>query len=378
MQITTVLRQAWRAFFQLRKRRSEPVWARVSIATALAIALWSIGVGLCAVGILKVETDNIALWRFLFGGSIVLFLSIAYGFLALAYLLEWTLPAWLIDIVSPARDWRGAALMSALAIGGAMLGQFMGLRLSALIFHYDLSKIFESLPRTALSFLKLLLVIATINAIFWQLRLKRQLLEQQATRAQLLLLQAQIEPHFLFNTLANVQSLMDHDPPRAKQMLESFTDYLRANLGQLRHPDSTLAAELELVERYLELLRIRMGDRLDFSITASDQARSCQLPVLLLQPLIENAIHHGLEPKIEGGYVRVRANVLAGRLCIEVEDDGLGIDGPRRAIRTGHGMALANLRTRLHTRYADDAELTLTAQAVGTLVELKLPFQAPA
>ena len=149
--------------------------------------------------------------------------------------------------------------------------------------------------------------------------------ERRATEAQLQLLQAQIEPHFLFNTLANVLSLIEHDAPRAKLMLESFTDYLRASLGELRREHSSVGAELDMASAYLQLLQLRMDERLRFRIEASEAARRVVVPPLLLQPLIENAIQHGLEPKVEGGEVVVRASVEGDRLRLVVEDNGLGL-----------------------------------------------------
>ena len=204
--------------------------------------------------------------------------------------------------------------------------------------------------------------------------------ERRATEAQLKLLQAQIEPHFLFNTLANVHSLMDHDLPKAKQMLASFTDYLRATLGTLRNDDSVVANELELARSYLQLLQSRMEDRLRFTITADEAARRQPLPPLLLQPLIENAVVHGLEPSIEGGTVCVCARVQGRQLVLEVQDDGRGLDAglgdtARPGARRGSGLALANIRQRLLARYGSEATLVVSAARPGTLARITLPLE---
>jgi two-component sensor histidine kinase len=200
--------------------------------------------------------------------------------------------------------------------------------------------------------------------------------QRRATEAQLRLLQAQIEPHFLFNTLANVQSLMDHDPPKARQMLASFTDYLRASLGSLRSEHSAVAQELELAQSYLQLLQGRMEDRLRFSISADDAARGQPLPPLLLQPLVENAVVHGLEPSVEGGSVAVRAQVRGDKLVLEVQDDGRGLDAPPRpGARRGTGLALTNIRERLLTRYGGSATLDVQPAHPGTLARITLPLQ---
>jgi signal transduction histidine kinase len=204
--------------------------------------------------------------------------------------------------------------------------------------------------------------------------------ERRATEARLKLLQAQIEPHFLFNTLANVASLIDHDAPKAKAMLHAFTDYLRAALANLRSDEGPLAQELALAQHYLSLQHERMGERLRYSIEADAEARQALLPPLLLQPLVENAVLHGVEPAIEGGHVAVRARAEQGRdgrmLVLEVQDDGRGFDAPsRRPPRAGSGVALANIRARLQARYGDAGRLLVQPASPGTLARITLPFE---
>jgi len=202
--------------------------------------------------------------------------------------------------------------------------------------------------------------------------------ERRATEAQLRLLQAQIEPHFLFNTLANVQTLLDHDLPRAKAMLENFTDYLRSSLTTLRLDHCPLSQELDLARNYLLLLQARMEDRLQFSIEADTAALQVVLPPLLLQPLVENAVVHGLEPSIAGGTVRITARIQAGRLVLEVNDDGRGLDAPpRHSGRNGAGLAVSNIRQRLQARYGGDARLDLSATRPGTCARISLPLDGP-
>jgi signal transduction histidine kinase len=223
-------------------------------------------------------------------------------------------------------------------------------------------------------------IFAIFISVLWGLwawqQWHEEQLKRQAQEAQLRLLQAQIEPHFLFNTLANVQSLMDHDLPKAKQMLGSFTDYLRASLGNMRSEHSTVGQELELALRYLQLLQGRMEDRLRFEITADEAARAQPLPPLLLQPLVENAVMHGLEPSIEGGTVHVRARLQGGTLRLEVQDDGLGLNAPPRpGARRGTGLALNNIRERLQARFGPEARLELqTATPQGTLARITIPL----
>jgi sensor histidine kinase YesM len=210
----------------------------------------------------------------------------------------------------------------------------------------------------------------------------------RANEAQLRLLQGQMEPHFLFNTLANVISLVDADAPRAKHMLEALTDYLRASLGGLRHDDSTLAGELELARRYLQLMQTRMGERLRFEIESDDTLARATLMPLVLQPLIENAVKHGLEPQVDGGTVRVRAVrvTVDGNDCLQVciEDDGAGLEAaarrPRRRVAggaDGNGIALTNLRERLQARFGASARVTLAdlEAGTGTRACLVVPWQ---
>ncbi|HKX42713.1 MAG TPA: histidine kinase, partial [Burkholderiaceae bacterium] len=209
----------------------------------------------------------------------------------------------------------------------------------------------------------------------------RQLrLERQALEAQLKLLQGQIEPHFLFNTLANVVGLMETDTPRAKLMLESFVDYLRSSLGGMRRADHTLGDELALIDAYLRVIRIRMDERLHYTIDVPEALHGCALPALTLQPLVENAVVHGLEPKIAGGSIRIVGRMGesrgARRLTLAVHDDGLGLPAnAAQAASAGSGTALANIRERLQQRHGDAASLRVEALATsGVCATLTLPI----
>jgi sensor histidine kinase YesM len=194
--------------------------------------------------------------------------------------------------------------------------------------------------------------------------------EKQALDAQLRTLQAQIEPHFLFNTLANVVGLIDAQPAEARRMLERLIDLLRGSLSASRARHATLGHELDLVRAYLDILAIRMGRRLRVEIVADDALRTLPLPPLLLQPLVENAIQHGIEPKEGGGRVRVAARRDAAQLEIVVEDDGAGFG----ALTRGGGVGLANLRERLAALYGDAARLAIEDAAPGTRVRVTLPL----
>jgi len=192
--------------------------------------------------------------------------------------------------------------------------------------------------------------------------------------ARLRALQAQIEPHFLYNTLANVVSLIDVQPARARHMLERFIDYLRASLAASRQERATLGAEADMIAAYLDVLGVRMGERLRYRIEVPEQLRAAEIAPMLLQPLVENAIAHGLEPKVEGGEVLLRARQQDGALQLEVSDTGVGLNGTVSK-KPGGGVGLSNLRDRLRTMYGPGASVQLLEnQPCGMTVRLLLPL----
>lgn len=191
--------------------------------------------------------------------------------------------------------------------------------------------------------------------------------------AQLRTLQAQIEPHFLYNTLANVVSLIGPDPDRARHMLERLIDFLRASLSASRADHATLGAEVDLARAYLDLLTVRLGTRLRFRIDVEPSCRDAVIPPMLIQPLVENAVMHGIEPKVAGGTVVVRARRTDAGLCVEVLDDGAGL--VPAAPRPGGGVGLANLRERLRTLHGNSAQVQLLEnQDGGVTSRLILPI----
>jgi len=198
-------------------------------------------------------------------------------------------------------------------------------------------------------------------------------LTAQMTQARLSALQAQIEPHFLFNTLANVKRLYETAPARGREMLSSLIDHLRAALPTMRQSGSTLRRELDLARSYLTILQMRMGERLRFVIEAPDDLLDAEVPPLVLGTLIENALKHGLAPLPEGGVIEIRARRTAEQLRIEVRDTGRGFTG-----HGGSGVGLANTRSRLAALYAGAATLLLAAnQPSGVVATVVLPL-APA
>lgn len=199
-----------------------------------------------------------------------------------------------------------------------------------------------------------------------------QLLAEVRLRA----LQAQIEPHFLYNTLANVVGLIDTQPAQAKRMLERFIDFLRASLDASRADAATLGAELDMAAAYLDVLAVRMGERLRYRFEVADGCRALRIAPMLLQPVIENAVAHGLEPKVEGGEIIVRAAVQNEQLTIEVIDSGAGLG--TAPPKPGGGVGLSNLRARLRSIYGGAAQVQLLEnESSGITVRLVLPLKEP-
>jgi LytS/YehU family sensor histidine kinase len=178
--------------------------------------------------------------------------------------------------------------------------------------------------------------------------------ERRRAEAELKALQAQIEPHFLFNTLSNVAGLIDSDPATAKRMLTSFTGYLRGSLDRTRAGGGTVGQELEMVRRYLEIMAIRMGDRLRWVIDLPDELAAAALPPLTLQPFVENALQHGLGPRPEGGEIRIVVWRDGHDLVIDVIDTGVGLD-----TSAVPGVGIANVRARLAALHGARSDVVL-------------------
>jgi signal transduction histidine kinase len=199
----------------------------------------------------------------------------------------------------------------------------------------------------------------------------QEALTSQMTQARLSALQAQIEPHFLFNTLANVKRLYETAPARGREMLSSLIGYLRAALPTMRQSGSSLRRELELARSYLTILQMRMGERLRFSIEAPEALLDAEVPPLVLGTLIENALKHGLAPLPQGGMILIRALREAEQLRIEVRDTGRGFSG-----EGGTGVGLANTRSRLAALYGGSAVVQLAAnQPNGVVATVVLPLR---
>jgi hypothetical protein len=263
-----------------------------------------------------------------------------------------------------------------------LLGVLLGMWLASFVVDVGLRSLFRD-PSAILGLATVSIVISIVlSAIFfWRERSavadaalarereRTERIEREALSANLRALQAQIEPHFLFNTLANVTSLIDSDPAKAKGMLESFNRFLRASLAATRTETTTLGADAELIAAYLDVLQVRMGSRLAYRIDVPQDLSGFAIPPLLVQPVVENAIRHGLEPKVEGGEVAFTARREEGRVRIEVADTGVGF-----AVATRGGLGLSNLRDRLKLLYGERASLDISDnEPAGTRVSIALP-----
>jgi hypothetical protein len=202
--------------------------------------------------------------------------------------------------------------------------------------------------------------------------LERSEYERQASDARMRLLQAQVAPHFLFNTLANVQALVETGSPQAPTVLRSLIAYLRAAVPRINEPTTTLGQELQLVQAYLELMHMRMPDRLQFVIHADDATRSLRCPPMTLLTLVENAVRHGIDPGEEGGRIDISVQKHGDRCLVRVSDTGVGL----RPSSGGLGTGLTSLRERLQLVFDGDAQLRLSEQQPqGVCAEVEFPAQ---
>ena len=223
-------------------------------------------------------------------------------------------------------------------------------------------------------------------AFFYQ-RAKAEALASQVTQSQLMLLQSQLEPHMLFNTLAHLRALIGLDTTRALQMLDLLDDYLRSTLQASRQPLHPLADEFLRLNDYLSLMAIRMGPRLSFDLQLPPALAAVSVPSFILQPLVENAIRHGLEPQVAGGRIEVQARAQGDQLVLTVRDNGFGIDAqtlsdfmhathsPSPTGAPAASWGLSHVRDRLHTLYAGRAHMRIERLATGgTQAVLTLPL----
>ena len=306
--------------------------------------------------------------------------ALAFSFLGLLYLVCAVISAWYGYRKWTDRPaWKVFAILVALIMGGGAIGFAVGSfgegRTLA-----DLST--EKATRGAaitfllgMTFAALLVGVSRMRlrdaaqtAARMKAEAERERIARRGAQAELKLLQAQVEPHFLFNTLANVRYLVQTGSPDALAMLDHLIHYLRTALPEIRSEGSTVGREAELARAYLEIMRIRMGGALEFSIDVPDDLAPRSFPPLMLITLVENAIKHGVGPRGRGR-VEVRAEIAASALRIAVEDDGRGIVQP-----AGRGVGLANIRARLAAAFGEAAFIAIEDRpGGGTRAVIQVP-----
>ena len=211
--------------------------------------------------------------------------------------------------------------------------------------------------------------ISATKTLVQEERIKRLTSEKKAVEGNLKLLQAQIEPHFLFNTLSNILSLLETDLDKGKHMLEDLIHYLRTSLSKTRGDITTIGQEMEMIRAYMNIYKVRMGDRLRYNMDIPDNLRNLQFSPMLIQPLVENAIKHGLEPKIEGGEVSISGEKIGETLRLEIADTGVGFY-EESAVGTG----LSNIKARLQSLYGENGRLLLEEnQPCGLKAIIEVP-----
>ena len=269
----------------------------------------------------------------------------------------------------------------ALVVFGIAAGYLLGTRIADQFCHLynwyppgtapDASQLRSSILITALAGIAGTYYFYTRNKSAY---LQRKMTEARghATEARLKLLETQLEPHMLFNTLANLRVLIKSDPARAQAMLDHLIAYLRATLGASRASEHALQTEFERLRDYLALMAVRMGARLQYTLDLPPELSTHPVPALLLQPLVENSIRHGLEPKVEGGSVTVSARREGDWLTLEVSDTGVGMAAGVKA----SGFGVAQVRERLATTYGTHATIYFVAPDVGgTMAIARLPYE---
>ena len=291
----------------------------------------------------------------------------------------------LIDLADFEAQWRRLLWLVPVCV---VLGYLAGTALASALLANQNHTYWINQPRKALGFLLVSLAAGGVITYFFFSRIQlantreamartqaqAEAAQRHAAESQLKLLQSQLEPHMLFNTLANLRALITHNPEQAQDMLDHLVAYLRATLGSSRATLHPLQAEFDRLGDYLELMAVRMGSRLGCVFDLPPELADVPVPALLLQPLVENAIKHGLEPKVEGGTITVRARMNGERLALEVLDTGVGL--PPTGVTPGFG--LTQVRERLSTLYGTQGTLEFIADsACCTGVRVTFPCTRP-
>jgi len=293
------------------------------------------------------------------------------------------MPGWYGKPATGDGKWPGWIRMLFIVVVGAVLGYAVGNAIGNWITGLSLPGPFNANPRQTLGLLVTALVPAVTITYFFQSRevianqkADVERAERQAAEHQLKLLESQLEPHMLFNTLANLRALIGVDPERAQAMLDRLIAFLRASLAGSRVGAQTLAVEFARLRDYLALMEVRMGPRLSTSFALPAELAEALVPPFLLQPLVENSIKHGLEPKREGGRIEVTAERDGATLVVRVRDTGAGASGALTLREADGGFGLGHVRERLATLYGAAASFELAPvddKRGGMLATVRLP-----
>jgi sensor histidine kinase YesM len=285
----------------------------------------------------------------------------------------------------PHAGFPGWPWMIAMVLLGMLAGPVLGTALADLILGKTSPSVLQLGSPTAVTML--LTVLASLASVITLTSMERlanarataEAAQRAAAENQLKLLESQLEPHMLFNTLANLRVLITLDPARAQTMLDQLISFLRATLGASRVAQHPLSAEFARLGDYLALMKVRMDTRLQTRFELPAELAACKLPPLLLQPLVENAIKHGLEPKVDGGRIVVSAAREGDQLVLRVQDSGAGLSSADGSSPDGSKFGLMQVRERLATLYGTRASLSLAdapGDLGGTLATVRLPLDA--
>lgn len=334
------------------------------------------------------------LWVFIFCTLIGLFLSAInqnneYGMLlpnlGISYCIGYCV--WSINHILERNNWFSSDVIRATiaiilgAIVGGLLGSYLFLYL---LFdstaHFVYSELFRTLLLGIFFGLVSLYLVYSQRLMFQRreqlVAEKQKLAEQneQLAQSRLQNLQAKIEPHFLFNTLANIYSRIDKQPEEAKLMMDKLSSILRYRL-KTNENMVDLAQEIQLIEDYLQIQQMRLGERLEYELEQQLEHINCQIPPLLIQPLVENAVTHGIEPSIAGGKIELTVTQSENSVQISVLDNGVGLGNSQRN-GNGNGLALKNIKERLKTLYDNNAKLELSEDPNGkTKSTIEIPVE---
>lgn len=286
-----------------------------------------------------------------------------------------------LDDTDPTLNWPGWQWMLPWVVVSVVIGYLCGIRIgdALLGIPYVPSAATHDARTMLVSITVALVPTGFLTYVFYTrnrmaaIELRAEAAQRTAAESQLRLLESQLEPHMLFNTLANLRVLIAHDPVRAQGMLDHLIAFLRATLAASRTGSHPLSEEFDRISDYLALMQIRMGPRLKIQLDLPEPLSAYQVPPLLLQPLVENAIRHGLEPKVSGGRVVVTAARHASNLVLSVRDTGVGLDAQAHH---GANFGLQHVRDRLFTLYGKAGTLDLRPTETedgGTLAVVTLP-----